>query len=72
MNSNDSASVNQMMVARMEELCMHLLPNGKAKGNNWVVGGIDGEAGASLQVTLSGSAAGRFIDFANKESKALI
>ena len=69
MNSNDSASVNQMMVARMEELCMHLLPNGKAKGNNWVVGGIDGEAGASLQVTLSGSAAGRFIDFANKESK---
>jgi twinkle protein len=53
----------------MEELCMHLLPNGKAKGNHWVVGGIDGEAGASLQVTLNGSAAGRFIDFANKDSK---
>jgi len=48
---------------------MHLLPNGKAKGNHWVVGGIDGEAGASLQVTLNGSAAGRFIDFANKDSK---
>jgi len=48
---------------------MHLLPNGKAKGNHWVVGGIDGEAGSSLQVTLNGSAAGRFIDFANKDSK---
>lgn len=53
----------------MEELCLHLLPNGKAKGNHWVVGGIEGEAGASLQVTMSGSAAGRFIDFADKDSK---
>jgi twinkle protein len=69
MHANDSASINQLLLGRMEELCMHLLPNGKAKGNHWVVGGIDGEAGASLQVTLNGSAAGRFIDFANKDSK---
>jgi len=69
MNNYDSASVNQLLLSRMEELCLHLLPNGKAKGNHWVVGGIDGEAGASLQVTMSGSAAGRFIDFADKDSK---
>jgi twinkle protein len=53
----------------MEELCLHLLPNGKRKGNHWMVGGIDGAPGESLQVTLDGSAAGRFIDFANKEVK---
>lgn len=34
-----------------------------------MVGGIDGSAGESLQVTVSGGAAGRFIDFANKEEK---
>ena len=69
MQSNDSASINQLLLGRMEELCLHLLPNGKAKGNHWVVGGIEGEAGGSLQVTMSGSAAGRFIDFANKDAK---
>lgn len=48
---------------------MHLLPNGKQKGNLWVVGNIAGDAGETLQITMSGSAAGRFIDFADKETK---
>lgn len=48
---------------------MHLLPGGKRKGIHWVAGDIHGAAGESLQVTMSGSAAGRFIDFANKDVK---
>lgn len=48
---------------------MHLLPNGKVKGNHYLVGGLGGDTGESLQITLSGSAAGRFIDFANKNDK---
>lgn len=34
-----------------------------------MVGGISGEAGKSLQITVSGSAAGRFLDFANDKVK---
>jgi len=65
----DSAELNRMLLDRFQEVCMHLLPNGKVKGNLYLVGGIDGSAGESLQVTLTGSAAGRFIDFANKDDK---
>lgn len=58
-----------MLLDRMEEVCVFLLPNGKPKGNHWMVGGLSGEAGESLQITMSGGAAGRFIDFANPENK---
>ncbi len=68
-HQTDSASINQLLLGRMEELCSYLLPNGKMKSNHWVVGGIDGSAGESLQITVNGAAAGRFIDFANPENK---
>lgn len=65
----DSATINNMLVGRLQEVCTHLLPNGQVKGNHYLVGGLNGEAGGSLQITLSGAAAGRFIDFANKDDK---
>jgi twinkle protein len=66
---SDAASINRMCLDRMEELCQHLLPKGKRQGNHWLVGGIDGEAGDSLQITISGSSAGRFKDFADDQVK---
>lgn len=69
MQDQDAASLNRMLLSRMEELCQFLLPNGKPKGLHWMVGGLTGESGESLQITMSGSAAGRFIDFANKDNK---
>lgn len=66
---SDAAELNRMLLDRLPELCQHLLPNGKQKGNHWLVGGIDGKPGESLQITMSGSAAGRFIDFADKDVK---
>lgn len=65
----DASELNRLLLDRLEEVCQYLLPNGKKKGNHWAVGGLNGEAGESLQVTLGGSAAGRFLDFANKEDK---
>lgn len=53
----------------MEDLCLHLFPNGKRLGVHWVVGGIDGQSGDSMQITVSGPATGRFLDFADKDSK---
>lgn len=67
--SLDASDLNRRLLDRAEEVCAILLPNGKRKGNHWVAGDIHGSAGESLQVTISGSAAGRFIDFANKDSK---
>lgn len=69
MKMQDSNELNHLLAERFQELCLYLLPNGKPKGNHWMVGGIDGSAGESLQITMSGSAAGRFIDFAHPEEK---
>jgi twinkle protein len=67
--SHDASEINRKLLDRFEEVCLHLLPNGKKKGHHWMVGSIDGDAGESLQITLSGSAAGRFLDFSDKTVK---
>ncbi len=60
---SDSASINRLLLDQFEGVLLHLLPNGKRQGNVWMVGGIEGGAGKSMQVTMTGPAAGRFIDF---------
>lgn len=67
--SADAQEINRKLLDRCEEVCLHLLPNGKRRGQNWLVGDISGAAGETLQITMQGSAAGRFIDFANKDVK---
>lgn len=56
-----------MLALRAEEVAKNLLPNGKKKGNEWLVGDIHGRAGNSLSVCLSGDKAGVFCDFAKPE-----
>lgn len=65
----DSSEINRLLCDRFEELCQLLLPQGKRRGNHWLVGDLSGSPGESLQITISGSAAGRFVDFANPEVK---
>lgn len=67
--SIDANELNRKMVERFEEVCLHLFPNGKRKGHHWMVGNIAGDPGESLQITMVGSAAGRFIDFSDKSVK---
>lgn len=66
---HDANELNRMLLDRMQEVCSYLLPSGKVKGNHWMVGNINGDAGESLQVTMTGSAAGRFIDFSDPSVK---
>lgn len=66
----DAAETNRILIDRFPEVCSYLLPNGKVEGNHFVVGGLDGSAGKSLQITLSGVAAGRFKDFATGDGGA--
>jgi len=67
--SSDSASINRLLLDQFENTLTHLLPKGKKVGNEWRVGGVDGSAGESMQVSMSGATAGRFKDFANPDVK---
>jgi twinkle protein len=66
----DHSEINRILLDRFEEVCRHLLPNGHVVGNKWIVGGVADEPGKSLQITLSGAAAGRWKDFATGECGA--
>ncbi|MDZ4345947.1 MAG: hypothetical protein U1E51_26335 [Candidatus Binatia bacterium] len=59
-----ATEIARLLTARAEEVCRHLLPNGKLQGGQWCVGSISGEAGDSLKVHLTGTRAGSWVDFA--------
>jgi twinkle protein len=50
----------------------NLLPNGKKVGREWKAGSLDGEAGQSLSVCLSGVKAGVWKDFSTGEGGDLL
>lgn len=55
-----------------DRTCLHLLPDGKRKGRDWVTGDVDGGDGNSLKVCLGGAKAGVWADFATGETGDLI
>jgi twinkle protein len=57
----------KLLTERVEDLCRELLPNGERKGNSWVIGNIDGDAGKSMKVGLSGERLGQWNDFGNMD-----
>lgn len=65
----NAAEIKQRLIERAESVCAHLLPNGKRKGRQWVVGNIQGDAGDSLRIELDGDRAGLWIDFGGRESQ---
>lgn len=62
----DWREVERQLQERVEEVCRHLLPNGKRNGAEWCVGNVNGAPGDSLRVNLSGKA-GVWCDFAGEE-----
>ncbi|WP_438747173.1 toprim domain-containing protein [Bartonella rochalimae] len=56
--------IKQRLTAQAGSIAEMLLPQGKKRGNSWVVGNIHGEAGQSLSISLSGKKAGLWYDFA--------
>lgn len=49
---------------KIDQVVGYLLPNGKRKGNEWCVGSIQGEAGESLKICMTGDKRGIWSDFA--------
>lgn len=56
--------LKRALATRAEEVCRHLLPDGKVDGRDWVIGDLSGSAGKSLKICLSGDRAGIWHDFA--------
>lgn len=56
-----------MLARQAEAVASYLLPNGKKEGKWWSVGSVNGEAGNSLKVSLTGEKAGRWTDYANPD-----
>jgi hypothetical protein len=53
---------------RAAEFARWLFPAGRKKGNEWQVGSLNGEAGESLKISISGAKVGLFKDFATGHS----
>ncbi|WP_332060307.1 toprim domain-containing protein [Bartonella sp. CB74] len=56
--------IKQKLSSQAGAIVEMLLPRGRKRGNNWIVGSTQGEAGQSLSVCLSGNKAGLWYDFA--------
>jgi twinkle protein len=61
-----------MLAAQVDGVVRHLLPNGRRVGQEWRVGGIDGEAGKSMGVHLGGGKPGVWLDGDTGQSGDLI
>lgn len=60
----DISEISRRLSTRAEEVCGVLLPGGKRAAQYWEVGGVNGESGKSMKVTVAGDHAGKWKDFA--------
>lgn len=59
----DAKEISQALADKALSVAEYLLPNGKKESNEWCCGSVNGEAGKSLKVRLTGSKAGVWADF---------
>lgn len=62
------AQLSQALNRNAEQVCRHLLPNGKRIGHDWCAGDAYGGEGRSLKIVLDGDKAGVGSDFATGET----
>ena len=67
-----ASELSQKLSESADRVARELFPNGSKEGQEWRVGSIDGEAGKSLGVHLSGSKAGVWSDFSAGTSGDLL
>lgn len=68
----DWQDIEAKLCEQAEQVCRHLLPNGKREGNNFVIGDLAGGEGDSLKINIEGKV-GVWRDFAaGKGGKTLM
>lgn len=63
-----ASEISSALSAQIETVVRHLLPNGRRMGQEWRVGGTDGEAGKSMGVHMTGEKAGVWLDGASGQT----
>lgn len=63
----DAHAISLLLAERAPELCRVLLPAGRQVSGHWHVGSVDGEPGNSLEVELTGTKAGLWLDRASDD-----
>jgi 5S rRNA maturation endonuclease (ribonuclease M5) len=64
----DKEDIRARLLDQLESVLAHLLPRGKRRGAQFVVGNVAGDPGDSLVVDLDGNKRGLWLDFATGES----
>jgi twinkle protein len=67
-----AAELAALLARDAEGVARTLLPNGKREGAEWRIGSVDGEAGKSTGVHLTGQKAGVWCDFSTGEGGDLL
>jgi hypothetical protein len=67
----DEARLAEFCRTNAEAICGLFFPNGKKRGNGWVIADTSGAEGNSLHITLDGENAGLWYDFATCEGGAI-
>lgn len=68
----DISDIKRRLADRALEVASYLLPNGRRERDEWRVGSVQGEAGQSLGIHLSGQKAGVWADFNSGDTGDLI
>ena len=68
----NAAELSLKMAGDAAAIAQFLLPNGKRQAGEWKAGSVDGEAGKSLSVRISGAKAGVWADFASGDGGDLL
>lgn len=68
----DASLLAHCLALEAEAVCRQFLPNGHRQGHYWQVGDMQGHAGRSLYVRLTGSRAGRWADAATGQHGDLL
>lgn len=69
---HDITSIKSMLSDRVQSVAEYLLPGGHKDGSEWRSGSVDGDAGKSLGVHLTGVKAGVWSDFHTGETGDLL
>jgi len=64
----EKEDIRASLLDQLESVLAYLLPRGKRRGAQFVVGNLQGDAGDSLVVDLDGAKRGLWLDFATGES----
>lgn len=59
----DASEVKEEVKLKIEEVVRVLLPEARRQSNTMAIGGIDGESGQSMRISLNPSTCGAFTDF---------